>query len=65
VSISVTKVWSDEENVHVWIEPDVSQFVAAVQRALAVLAPVVWRITLARQRDRSRVVTRRKQRRAW
>ena len=28
-------------------------------------APLIWRLSLARQRDRSRVVARRKQRSKW
>jgi hypothetical protein len=33
--------------------------------ALQAFAPVLWHLSLAKQRDRSRTVTRRKQRNRW
>jgi hypothetical protein len=47
---------------------DSGLFDDAIRHALAALnemAPLFWALSLARQRQRARAVTRRKQRRSW
>lgn len=60
------------EDLTVTITVDTSLFdealaraIEAATRSIAAIAPVVWGMKLAGQRDRSRLVTRRKQRRRW
>lgn len=56
------------EDLVVTIEPDTTRFdeeLARVLRHLVAAAPLIRLALLAQQRHRSRLVTRRKQRRAW
>jgi hypothetical protein len=56
---------SGREDLVITIEPDTSPFEEALAQAVTRVLAVYWPVYLASQRRRSRLVTRRKQRRSW